>query len=401
MHQFFLKNISILIVEDNEKDLDIIAKSLKRYFNKVYTATNGSEAYKVYEESDNIDLIISDIEMPKLNGLELLKMIRLKDAHIPFIIVSATFDQESLLEAINHNVSSFLPKPVNVQAILEKVDLLCESKFFEFKEKQKQHEINNYLDSVNSVALIYKMKGDGDIIDMNSSMMEISGYSQKELKALRFEDIIHPDIPKKYIDDTWEFVKSGKLWKGNTKFISKQKEVFYLNNTVFKLDSEEDTYITIAFLTTQENLEKRDFHKKVLNNIKEFNLKEQKYKKYIEELTSEIVKLSASKSTITELNSKIASLQSQIKNYEKQFDLKDKKYTKMLESKKDEIEIHINKAKKESEQNSKILEEKQKAQDELELLKKENKNIKEENINMQKHIKDLKDILKMEVEKRR
>ena len=62
----------------------------------------------------------------------------------------------------------------------------------------------------------------------------------------------------------------GETWKGNTKYITKFQELFYLNATIFKIDHDDhDEYITIGFLTTQEQIEKREFHKKVMMNIKE------------------------------------------------------------------------------------------------------------------------------------
>jgi len=120
MEESFLKKISILIVDDNKNDLEIISKSLSKYFKKVHTASNGADAFELYKEYKNIDIIISDIKMPKINGLELLKLIRNSDFYLPFLIVSATLDQDMLIQAINLNVSSFLPKPINLHSLIER-----------------------------------------------------------------------------------------------------------------------------------------------------------------------------------------------------------------------------------------------------------------------------------------
>ena len=213
--------------------------------------------------------------MPELNGLDFLKLVRMSDLYIPFIITTAQINSEILLKAINLNVSSFLMKPINLPQLLEKVDILCEKKHIQNKLKSKQNEIENYLEAVDKVSLIFKMTEDGNITYMNESMRIVSKYEKSEIKALNFDDIIHPDIPKRYLDETWKKIKNNELWNGNTKFISKSNEVFYLNNTIFKINNTQDEeYITIAFINTKENLEKRDFHKKVLLNIKEANKKE-------------------------------------------------------------------------------------------------------------------------------
>jgi len=393
MEDSFLKKISILIVDDNENDLDIIAKSLSRYFKKVHIASNGADAFEIYKENKNIDIIISDIEMPKINGLELLKLIRNSDLYIPFLIVSATLDQDMLIKAINLNVSSFLPKPIKLHSLIKKIDVLCERKYFKYKEELRKEEVENYLDSVNSVAFIYKMNQNGNITYMNDTMLEITGYKESDVDKLTFDDIIHPDIPNKYIEQTWKTIRNGELWKGNTKFITKNKDEFYLNSTIFKLTSEDESYITIAFLTTKENLEKRDFHKKVINSIKEFHLKEAKYKEEIENLNSQNSNLMFLSTATAELEEKIARLSSQVSKYELELNEKDKRYEKMLRSKQEEIGNFVEKAQKEMLKVSQIQEENNLLEKNIKLIAKQNVILKEESKKSLIRIKDLEELL--------
>ena len=399
MKESFLKEISILIVDDSEMDLEIISKSLNRYFKKVHTAGNGADAYELYQKNKNIDIIISDIQMPKINGLELLKLIRASDMYIPYLIVSATFDQDMLIQAINLNVSSFLPKPINLQSLIQKIDMLCERKYFKYQEELQKNEIDNYLNSVNSVACIYKMKENGAITYMNTKMLETSGYQESDIKKLSFDDIIHPDIPKKYIENTWETLNEGKLWKGNTKFINKNKEEFHLNNTIFKSVSDDDSYITIAFLTTEENKEKREFHKKVIHNINAFHLKEASYKKEIENLNSQKQNLIFLSTRSAELEDKVGRLSSQVEKYEKELTEKDKKYNHMLKSKKAEIEHFIEKAQKAMIKSAASHEESNHMEKNIKIIAKQNIMLKDENKKSIKRIKDLEELLKIKKSK--
>ena len=395
MEESFLKKISILIVDDNKNDLEIISKSLSKYFKKVHTASNGADAFELYKEYKNIDIIISDIKMPKINGLELLKLIRNSDFYLPFLIVSATLDQDMLVQAINLNVSSFLPKPINLHSLIERIDILCERKYFKYKEELRKDELKNYLDSVNSVAFIYKMNKDGNITYMNDTMLENTGYEEKDIVNLSFDDIIHPDIPKKYVQETWGVLKKGEVWKGNTKFITKNKDAFYLNSTIFRLITEEDSFITIAFLTTKENLEKRDFHKKVINSIKEFHQKETYYKQEIERLTSERANLLFLSNTTTGLEEKVARLSSQVDKYELELNEKDKKFEHMLKIKQEEIGNFVEKAQKEMMKVSLVQTEKKHLEKNIKLIAKQNIFLKEESKKATTRIKDLEELLKI------
>lgn len=377
MNEEFLKNITILIVENDDKDFDQIKSTLKKYFHKILSVNNGLEALKIYKENKDIDIIISSENIPKLDGLGLLKSIRLTDLYIPFIMVSEEIKSDVLIEAINMNISSYILKPFDLQSLLEKIDILCEKKFFEFKLEEKQREIDNYLLSIEKIALIFKFKRDGTITYMNDIMFDVSGYKKEDLGKLNFYDIIHPDIPKKYIDETWKELEEGKLWSGNTKFISKIEETFYLKNTIFRNLDSLDEYITIAFLTTKENIEKRDFHKKVLLSIKEFNKKERNYKEEIKNLRDQIATIN-----ITDYEHKLRlqkqknhSYESQLKKYESDIEELNKKYLEMLETKKIETNHYVDLLHLEKKKNEKLKEENMKLSEERKILKELNEKL--------------------------
>ena len=93
-----LKNITVLYVED-EKDLREVTSSILQSFTKnQYIATNGQEGYDLFLKHDSdIDLIISDINMPILNGLEMIKKIKDINKNVPIIVTTAFSNKEYLL----------------------------------------------------------------------------------------------------------------------------------------------------------------------------------------------------------------------------------------------------------------------------------------------------------------
>lgn len=85
---------------------------MKYYFKEVYEASNGLEALEMYEEF-RPKIILSDIEMPKMNGLEFVKRIRQNDLSTSIIMLTAYSNEEYLMSLINLNIDHFILKPLN------------------------------------------------------------------------------------------------------------------------------------------------------------------------------------------------------------------------------------------------------------------------------------------------
>lgn len=109
--EFILHNSTILLVEDEENLRNSFAKVLLLYVGQIYTASDGEEAFAIYK-SKHPDIIITDIKMPKLNGLELIKKIRHENLDIPIIVTSAYTDQDFLLESIKLSLVEYIVKPI-------------------------------------------------------------------------------------------------------------------------------------------------------------------------------------------------------------------------------------------------------------------------------------------------
>jgi PAS domain S-box-containing protein len=400
----FLKNQRVLFVEDEELAREKLAKLLSKLFKEVILASNGLEGLEKYEKSritdEKIDLIISDINMPIMNGLEMLEKIREFDPIIPLIFTTARGEAENLLKAIELNVSNYIMKPIDTTILIKKVSEVCEKNFFETQLNDKQKELQKYLDAVDSVALIYKMDENGNILFANKSLLETSKYTLEEIKTLNFNDLIHPDVPKQSIEDTWAMLKSGKIWTGNTKFIEKDKESFYLKNTVFKLESthSEDEYITIGFSTTQENIEKREFQKKVIKSIQEFNKKEYTYKKVILELNDRVKQLESYlprlQEELEEQKEKTINRQRQLDHYEMQMHNVDEKYYGHMTVKSKEAEEYARTLAMIKQEKNLLAEKNREANDEIVATKKELILLMKTNAEKVKKINDLNDVIK-------
>lgn len=119
-----VKNLyNILFVEDEKATRDNYVRYLKRYFLDVYEADNGEDAYKIYKEKKPHILIV-DINIPKLNGIELLKKIRKDDHTTKAIILSAHSQTNYLLEAAELKLTKYLVKPISREELKSALNLV-------------------------------------------------------------------------------------------------------------------------------------------------------------------------------------------------------------------------------------------------------------------------------------
>ena len=111
---------TLLYAEDDLESRDNYSYILGKYFNDIYLAKNGKEALALYYEKQP-DILLLDISMPMLNGLDLVKLIRKKDPNIPIIMLTAHSDREKLLCAVGLKLEAYLLKPVDDTLLQETI----------------------------------------------------------------------------------------------------------------------------------------------------------------------------------------------------------------------------------------------------------------------------------------
>lgn len=131
------KDIRILAVDDCLTIQTMMVQCLNELgFENITLADDGEEAINLVakntQDGSPFDLIISDIRMPNMNGLDFLKLVRgaMKDKKVPFLMVSAENDQSIVLEAISQGVDQYIIKPFNTDMLATKL-----VKIFEKKQK--------------------------------------------------------------------------------------------------------------------------------------------------------------------------------------------------------------------------------------------------------------------------
>jgi len=120
-----LKTKSVLYVEDEVDVLRNISELLGNFFDKFYTASDGVEAWDLFR-MHAIDVALIDIELPRLNGLELIRRIRAIDKDIPIVVISAYTKTDYLLESVELRLDKYIIKPLTSKKIHVLLDKLNE-----------------------------------------------------------------------------------------------------------------------------------------------------------------------------------------------------------------------------------------------------------------------------------
>ncbi len=117
----------ILAVEDNSAARNLLKNILTDIgIHQIFTASDGREAQEFLDEAhDEIDLILCDWRMPRMTGLELLQQVRTVFPEMPFIMITANADIDSVNAAMNYGVNAYISKPYSAHELEKKMKMIA------------------------------------------------------------------------------------------------------------------------------------------------------------------------------------------------------------------------------------------------------------------------------------
>lgn len=168
--------VSVLCVEDELDVLHEIRDFLIDHVNLVLTASDGSSAMEIFK-AEKPDIVITDIRMPVLSGLDLVTGIKTLDPDARIIVISAYSETDYFLHMIDKRISRFLLKPFSLKDLLDQVDILCQEILLNRRLKKQEHLLKNVLDNQESMIILTDGK---EIVDANRSFYEFFGCERAE-----------------------------------------------------------------------------------------------------------------------------------------------------------------------------------------------------------------------------
>ena len=273
------KNLTALYVEDEEQLREVVNSIISALFKNCYLGEDGEDGLNVFKKhKDDIDIIITDVSMPKMNGLDMCKEIRKINPKIPIIITTAHNDKDFLHKAIEISVSKFVTKPLDMHFFLDSIKetlepiLLQEKLDEEVKAFQEErilnakfsatgqlaagitHEINTPLTYIkaNIEMLGYDIE-DLDNSNIKSNMEEnllkiTDGLNRIETIVGSMKEISQQSIREKENTNIYSTIITSTILAYNK---IKHTSLVYINNKKFSIDMDKNEFEYFATVELQ------------------------------------------------------------------------------------------------------------------------------------------------------
>ena len=194
-----MNNLSILVVEDEIDLLERLAKYLSIFCDTIYKAKDGLEALEMYKEYQPT-LILTDINMPRLSGVEFVQEVRKTDATTQIIILSAHTNTEDFLAVVPLGLVDYLVKPIQTEqlktAILKAFENIAENKYVTLADDYVWNKLTNHLELEGEVIsltmnessfvemLVSKIDEDVSYEEIHNHIYNLAVYSQNAIFTL-------------------------------------------------------------------------------------------------------------------------------------------------------------------------------------------------------------------------
>ncbi len=234
--------LSLVIVEDEAVLLQTLTRMLRREVREVRAFSNAFDALKALSESP-ADVVLSDIKMPGMDGLEMIGQIRQDAPELPIIIASAFSDPAYFQKAIRLRVRHFIVKPIDSEELLRELSLVEADLRMQRDYRLKTRLLDDYKKIVDISNIVSKTDRQGHITYVNDNFVQISGYSAEELLGHSHSVIRHPDMPASLFTKLWRTILGGDPWQGTIKNRHKDGSAYYVKTTISPIFDDRGTII--------------------------------------------------------------------------------------------------------------------------------------------------------------
>lgn len=232
----FCKTLNLLYVVKDKNDINNNLEYFKNFFKEVVFVDNGLKAFKEFGKN-KFSIVITDIDIPELDGFELIEKIKNINKDVVTIIYSKNDDKESFLKTIQLKIDGFLIPPFNENSFLDilykSIENCREKKEKINKQKENVRIQKQFAELVDKSSIISKTDKNGRITYVNENFCKTSEYTKEELIGKTHNIVKHPDNAPELYKDLWNTIKKRKTeWSGVIKNLSKSGKTYYIKTTI-------------------------------------------------------------------------------------------------------------------------------------------------------------------------
>ncbi|KAF0215185.1 MAG: multi-sensor signal transduction histidine [Geobacteraceae bacterium] len=218
---------SVLFVESDPGSFTQIAKLLSKRGYILYVAENGQVGLRIYKDVTP-DIVITEIGLPFMNGLEMATQIRALNAKAQIILTTAHRDTDHFLDAINIGITAYLLKPVDTDSLFAALDKCMENVKAE-RELQELTERTALLSSAleQSPSAIAITDTSGNIEYVNPKFTELTGYWPDEVIGQNVRILKSGKTPPEVYSNMWGTITAGREWEGEIQNKNKDGKYYW------------------------------------------------------------------------------------------------------------------------------------------------------------------------------
>lgn len=266
-----MSSFRILYAEDEKQTSEELMDIFElKAFNVVH-ACDGLEAWEFFQSSP-FDAVITDVQMPRMNGLELVQKIKERDPEIPVLVITAFNDSELLMESIEIGVDYYLTKPVKPKLLFQKLEkienILLERQAFELNKRL----LEDYRHAVDQSTIFSISDLKGKVTYANKKLLEVSGYKAEELIGKPHNIFRHPDMPEEVFKELWDTIRAKKTWQGKIKNQRKDGTPYYVDAYVCPLIDEKGNII--EYISIRHDITEQEVMREMLQKERDMSIDE-------------------------------------------------------------------------------------------------------------------------------
>lgn len=224
-------DLTVLFADDEADVRDSFVKVLNKKFTNVLVASDGAEALEMFR-SNKVDLVISDIIMPKLDGISFVKEVKKESPHTFVALLTACNDSEYLIKAIEVGIDKFFLKPINIKKLFEALGEICANLSSKAILASESNLLLEYKNAVDASNIVSKTDAKGVITYVNKAFCDASEYSPQELLGKPQSIVRHPNMPKSVFKEMWETILNKQVFKGVVENRRKDGSSYFVDATI-------------------------------------------------------------------------------------------------------------------------------------------------------------------------